>query len=477
MMTAISEMAKAASMKSVKTDFGQETPEMESAVCYRMEPAKRMLSGVQCPNPACPALYPANRDNNPPCLLCDQSHTVIDLGKIRRVAMMITPQAQGDVIDQAWEAVSTVRAILKQQARAMTVTSQTVFVRQASDIEQFRRLFQAYFGGRMPATNFVVQPPCGGQALAIEAWAIGGEDVDIQFPQPDVVSIAYDGLRWVQISGINPPQSATTAYTQSKETFDEMAHRLDLAGGSFDDVVRTWLYQGGITEPERGVERYRELNRARTDFFTERRAQGQMCIDYDGSVIYPASTGIGMAGRGLAVSCLALQTQRDDVLLLPLENPSQTSAYHYEKRFSEKSPKFSRAIAEVIGDYVTTWISGTASIVNSESVHLGDIEKQTEQTIDNIQNLISPENFETHGLPEAGAQLGDLAKVRVYIKRPEDYELCRAICERRFGNLPTIYAQADVCRSDLLVEIEGVAFSKLHQSETSSRGHQRWLVK
>jgi enamine deaminase RidA (YjgF/YER057c/UK114 family) len=184
-----------------------------------------------------------------------------------------------------------------------------------------------------------------------------------------------------------------------------------------------------------------------------------------------------MAGRGLAVSCLALQTDREDVLLLPLENPLQTSAFNYSKSFSAKSPKFSRAIAEVIGDYVTTWISGTASIVNSESVHLGDIEKQTEQTIDNIQNLISPENFATHGVPETGAQLGDLAKVRVYVKRPEDYEKCRAICERRFGNLPTIYALADVCRSDLLVEIEGVAFSRLHQSETGSLGDPRCLAK
>ncbi len=50
-------------------------------------------------------------------------------------------------------------------------------------------------------------------------------------------------------------------------------------------------------------------------------------------------------------------------------------------------------MAVTIGDYVTTWVSGTASILDSESVHLGDIEKQTEQTIDNIERLISPENF------------------------------------------------------------------------------------
>ena len=49
--------------------------------------------------------------------------------------------------------------------------------------------------------------------------------------------------------------------------------------------------------------------------------------------------------------------------------------------------------------------------------------------------------------------------MRVYIKRQEDYAKAKAICEARLGEVPTIYAVADVCRPDLLVEIEGIAFS------------------
>ena len=70
--------------------------------------------------------------------------------------------------------------------------------------------------------------------------------------------------------------------------------------------------------------------------------------------------------------------------------------------------------------------------------------------------MISPANFALHGVPRAGATLEDLAKVRVYVKRPEDYSKCRAVCERRLGQLPAIYARADICRPELLVEIEGV---------------------
>jgi enamine deaminase RidA (YjgF/YER057c/UK114 family) len=195
-----------------------------------------------------------------------------------------------------------------------------------------------------------------------------------------------------------------------------------------------------------------------------------MLVHRQGRAFYPASTGIGTLGSGLTISCLALQTQRDDVRLLPLENPRQTSAFDYAKGYSPQSPKFSRAMAVAIGDYVTTWISGTASIINSESVHRGDVERQTEQTIDHIEHLISRENFARHGMEGAGAQLQDLAKVRVYVKRLEDYEKCRAICERRLGPLPIIFAQADVCRPELLVEIEGVAFSRLDPAGVRPRG-------
>ena len=437
---------------------GREDP---GAICYRMEAERRLLSSPGC-GAECRHHGQNAGNHSPPCLLSDQRHTTVDLERVRRVAMMVTPQGEGDVVDQVWEAVSTIRAILKQQQVPMTVTLQTIFLRSPEDEVICRRLFEAYYGERMPATNFVLQPPCGGQAVAIEAWALGGKQATVDFHLPGVVSVAYEGLRWIHVGGISPPETVRGAYPQARHAFAEMARRLELAGSSFQDVVRTWLYQGGITEIEQDVERYRELNRARSDFFSEQEANGRMRVCRDGGVFYPASTGIGTLGRGLTMGCLGLQTQRTDVQLRPLENPWQTSAFQYAQRFSAKSPKFSRAMAVQIGDYVTTWVSGTASILNSESVHLGDIEKQTEQTIDNIERLISAENLERHGMSGAGSRLSDLAKVRVYVKRLEDFELCRAICDRRLGRLPTVYAHADVCRPELLVEIEGVAFARSH---------------
>jgi enamine deaminase RidA (YjgF/YER057c/UK114 family) len=160
------------------------------------------------------------------------------------------------------------------------------------------------------------------------------------------------------------------------------------------------------------------------------------------------------------MSAIALATDRDDILAVPLENPRQTAAYDYASAYSPQSPKFSRAMALSCGTYATIFISGTASITHSETRHVGDPAAQTHETLDNIAALISEENLAGHGLPGLGATLDGLGLVRVYVKRKSDYETIRAVCEKRLGELPAIYAMADVCRPDLLVEIEGIAFSR-----------------
>jgi enamine deaminase RidA (YjgF/YER057c/UK114 family) len=155
-----------------------------------------------------------------------------------------------------------------------------------------------------------------------------------------------------------------------------------------------------------------------------------------------------------------LATERSDVIAVPLENPVQTAAYDYAASYSLRSPKFSRAMALSCGAYATIFISGTASITDSETRHGGDVIAQTHQTVDNIAALIAEENLCRHGLPGLGTSLEGLGLARVYIKRQQDYAAVRAACQQRLGELPTIYAVADVCRPDLLVEIEGIAFSR-----------------
>jgi enamine deaminase RidA (YjgF/YER057c/UK114 family) len=274
---------------------------------------------------------------------------------------------------------------------------------------------------------------------------------------PDTISLTADEIKWVLAGNIVSDGAAVHRQTQAG--FEEMARRLERAGTGVGDVIRAWLYLGEIGRLEDDVERYRVLNRARAEYFAgvsfrrtrpARQRQG-----------YPASTGIGAAGRSLRMSCLALETRREDVSAIALENPRQVSAFHYDPTYGAHAPTFSRAVAVRVGGHVVVLISGTASISASKTMHAGDPRAQTNLTLDNIEALISSGNLAAHGAPRADVTLRNLVSARVYVKRPEDYEVCRRVCEQRMPEVPLSYIVADVCRPDLLVEVEGLAVAPI----------------
>jgi len=373
---------------------------------------------------------------------------------------MLTPSARGSFRRQATEVLKELRAVLDRSDARPVVTLQTIFLKRQNDRAECEELLHEFYGGNRPVTAYVAQAPCSGAALAVEAWAVSGPDVAVERCGPRTLSITSSGVRWIYCSDLESSCAADGVYNGSMEVMKGLQDALAVAGSSFERVVRTWFYLGGITHQDGRIEPYQEFNRARADFYQDIRF-GHGLMRQGQSPAYPASTGIGMRGGGLAATCMAVETERRDAFLVRLENPQQTPAFEYHPRYSLKSPCFSRGMALALGRQLTTWVSGTASIVNSESQHLGDIEAQTHQTIDNIQKLLAPENFAAHGALNAGASLRDLAKVRIYIKRSGDFARCRAVCEQRLGKIPAIYALADVCRPELLVEIEGVAFSQI----------------
>jgi len=324
-------------------------------------------------------------------------------------------------------------------------------MRDIQQVETCRQIMREFYGNELPATSYIPQAPCGGKLLEIEALGVGRMHggVEIQRLSERTVVTRHDGIAWVHCANVIPETSAETVYNRSRDAFRRLDDGLTASGFRYDQVVRTWLYLGDIVGLEGDRPRYEELNRARADFYQNVRFSGDH---------YPASTGIGADGRDVMMSCIALASDRPDLVRLPLENPRQTAASDYDGRYGQKSPKFSRAMAIVAGRVASLLISGTASITDSETRYVGNVEEQTWETLDNIAALISEDNFRRHGQTGLGATLDDMALVRVYVKRQEDYAVVRNVCEARLGELPVVYAVADVCRPDLLVEIEGIAF-------------------
>lgn len=399
-----------------------------------------------------------------------ERHAVLELGNLARLAVMAVPGSRGAFRQQAEELFAQMLCLVTRQATPLTATTMMVFLRDETDEAECREIIRARFGQAPPLTTFVAQPPCCGAALGAELWAVGGPGVTVQRFGPQWLSVECDGIRWIHCGDVRGDSAAPGAYAESLPAFLAMERQLAKAGVGFDQVVRTWIYVNQITDGPDGCQRYQELNRARTDFFRDRHLCAKSRARSAPEIIYPASTGIGTSGRQIVMSCMALDSHRPDVFLMPLENPQQTSACDYAAKYSPHSPKFSRAMAVVQGHFITTLVSGTASIVNARTCYFGDVVRQTEQTLDNIKRLIAPENFSRHGMAGSGATLRDIAKLRVYVKRQEDYERCREVVERRVPNVPAIYLHADVCRPDLLVEIEAVAFSPFNGCATRING-------
>lgn len=389
-------------------------------------------------------------------------YSVVELNDVRHVFAAAVPRTGETLHEQAADALKTIEAVIQEEGTRGSIVKQAVFVRNESDMDECRRIINDFYGPELPATSYIGQPPCGGKLISIEALGVGRKpgDVKILRLSNNVVIAGHNDINWVHCAHITPDTPALRVYGRALSCFRQMNEELASCGVGFDQVIRTWLYLGDITGPEGDLQRYQELNRARTDFFRNTSFFKGRLPEGDHREVYPASTGIGTSDREVQMSCMALDTSRSDIKILPLENPLQTSAFKYSAVYSPESPKFARALAVIAGEFATIFVSGTASITNSETLHDGDAVGQTIQTLANIQALISEENFRGHGMPGYGTGLRNLALVRVYIKRQEDYEGVRRVCQEMLGELPTVYAIADVCRPDLLVEIEGVAFAR-----------------
>ena len=388
-----------------------------------------------------------------------ERHVVVDLGSLARLAIMAVPGSRGSFREQAHELFAQVRCIVSRQAIPLTPATMMVFLRDGADETAAREIVRSTFSDSAPVTTFVVQPTVCGAALGIELWALGGMGVKVERFGPEVIAVESDGNRWVYVGGVRGTVGEGGAYQEATTAFGRMEQQLARAGVGFNQVVRTWIYVNQINKGPPGWQRYQELNRARTDFYRDIRFGAKLRRPGGPATIYPASTGIGTSGAQVNMACVALDSSRPDVFIVSLENPQQTPACAYHAAYSPQSPKFARAMAAVHGHYVSTLVSGTASIVDAKTVYPGDIVRQTEQTLENIEKLIGPENFARHGLAGSGVALRDVAKLRVYVKHPDFYESCREVVEQRLPGVPAIYLHADVCRPDLLVEIEAVVFS------------------
>ena len=207
----------------------------------------------------------------------------------------------------------------------------------------------------------------------------------------------------------------------------------------YPHLLRIWNYFDAITLGEGDSERYRQ--------FCVGRVQGLGDVD---THTLPAATAIGSRDgrRVLQVYWLAAREPG-----LPLENPRQVSAYRYPREYGPQSPTFARALLPP-SSRVPLLLSGTASIVGHASQHADSLRAQLDETLTNLDSLLGAARERA---PTLSPHLDDTSRLKVYVRDAADADAVAAQLEARLGTrVPWLMLHADVCRRELLVEIEGM---------------------
>ena len=233
--------------------------------------------------------------------------------------------------------------------------------------------------------------------------------------------------RYCWLGGLCSRDTSTPRAEQARRALEIMEAALHVSGMSFAHVVRTWFFLDHL------LEWYDEFNAVRTHFFQERGV-------FEGVV--PASTCVGISSAGgaaLVAGALAIQSRSDAVRVRAVTSPLQCPALDY-------GSSFSRALEIAAPHHRRLLVSGTASIdPDGRTVHRGDARRQIVLTMEIVERL----------LQSRGMSWSDVSRSVFYVKRAADASLFTEYCRQRgLDCLRPVGVEADVCRDDLLFEIE-----------------------
>ncbi|MCX5684304.1 MAG: hypothetical protein NT049_11545 [Planctomycetota bacterium] len=349
------------------------------------------------------------------------------------VFLTVEPTRRGSAAQQAEELYSAVRTSL--ESCGAKILQERVFATESALPAVLAARSHQCNGlddGVPPVLLVVPENPMGDVA-GVQVHAVRSPDpmeIVRTGGKPRGRAVKMGDRRFVALSGMVAP-GAGGADAQAHSMFTQAAATMKELGGSMHSVARTWLWLGDI------LAWYDDLNRVRNKFF---KSVGLIDIDPN-TACMPASTGIGVYpsfGAACAMDLVALVGKGCKVEYFR-EAGNQRSPYHYGSAFSRASRTQSPAGA-------TVYVSGTAAIDSEgRTAPIGDAKGQVSVTIENVRAAFR----------DLGCSDGEVVQAIAYSKTPEVQE----IFHKEFKDLgwPCISVIADVCRDDLLFEVEAAA--------------------
>lgn len=209
------------------------------------------------------------------------------------------------------------------------------------------------------------------------------------------------------------------------------------------NLFRVWNYVPYINKETLGLENYKSFCKGRSLAF-------EAFYGKDFNVKLPAASAIGINDNKFVLYFIAGKERATHI-----ENPEQVSAFNYPPQYGSRAPSFARGTLVFKNGKHIGYLSGTASIKGHQSVTLTDIIKQLYTTIDNMSLV-----FEGMGFYK---NMPDPAKYdrtfKVYIRHEAEANVVRDFFSRTiFASEEDriIYLHADICRSELDIEIEAI---------------------
>ena len=253
------------------------------------------------------------------------------------------------------------------------------------------------------------------------------------------------GPRVTLLQAVIPDEPAMDDCQFKARTFEAYAAIFAALNGLHP--VRFWNFLPDIhRRNSNDRDRYQLFNSGRFAAFDQQ---------YRGRSNFPATlataSAVGHAVSQLTIHCLATDRPGE-----PIDNPAQVRPYEYSRQYGSQPPCFARSTL-VRGERVTTTllVGGTASILGEMSLYSGDLQRQTQQTLENLSTVVRASGIGgcNHRTP-----LASFTQLRVYHRHAADIDCLRQLLAEKFVNVENIeFVHADICRRELLVEIEGVA--------------------
>lgn len=277
----------------------------------------------------------------------------------------------------------------------------------------------------------VALPQAGAAPLA-EVWR---SHLPVRYGWQDSFGLAHNGevlfghLRLDEGEITHLARATTRAYVR----IDMLLQRM-----GYPCWLRVWNFLGHINHGEGDAERYRQFCQGRYH---------ALALKPGFETQLPAATCVGTEGRGMTLYFLAARNPGAQV-----ENPRQVSAFRYPAAYGPKSPSFSRANLKHWAGGIHLFVSGTASVVGHQTMHPGDALAQLDETWRNFAAVLQQA---TSLRPTAGPFRA--AGLKIFLRRNKHVAALLPRARQLFGaEVPLLWLAGDICRRDLLLEIEGL---------------------